>query len=229
VSEATQTAPDWSAWSQEAVRLMQERNCTWARSYSLEGHPYQWSLDDAELVFRCESDEVVSDICVIGSVSRSEGTFCWAWANEAIPSCAQHDLARVREFGKVRALELLIKPQWPGGRPEGLEMAAVAGRILDADGIWIEETGDVTLFFACQIFEDAEAGGCVKAASRLGVCRQTPAGGQSDAMSVNVGFHPESGQGSDIASCPFRAISDIEQARQRPPTWVKSGPSRMLA
>jgi len=167
VSEATQTAPDWSAWSQEAVRLMQARNRTWVQSYSLDARPCQWSLDDAELVFRCESDEVVSDICVIGSVSRSEGTFCWAWANEAIPSCAQANLTRVREFGEVWALELLTKPQWPGARPEGLEMAAVAGRILDADGIWIEEAGDVTLFFALSNFRrrrrlapTSEAGCC---------------------------------------------------------------------
>jgi hypothetical protein len=41
VSEATQTALDWSAWSQEAVRLMQERNGKWIRNYSLEGCPYQ--------------------------------------------------------------------------------------------------------------------------------------------------------------------------------------------
>jgi hypothetical protein len=131
---------------------MQERNGAWIRSYSLEGCPYQWSLDDAQLVFRSDSAEVVSDLCVIGSVSRSAGTFCWVWANEAIPSRAQHDLARVREFGMAQALGLLIRPQWPGGRPEGLEMAAVAGRILDADGIWIEETGDVTLFFALSNF-----------------------------------------------------------------------------
>jgi len=121
---------------------MQERNGAWIRSNRLEGCPYEWSLDDARLVFRSEGDEVVSDICVIGSVSRSQGTFCWAWANEAIPSCAQRNLARVREFGKVEALELLIRPEWP----------AVAGRILDADGIWIEETGDVTLFFALSNF-----------------------------------------------------------------------------
>ena len=171
VSEATQTAPDWSAWSQEAVRLMQERNGKWIRSYSLEGCAYQWRLDDAQLVFRSESDEVVSDICVIGSVSRSEGTFCWAWANEAIPSCAQHDLARVREFGKVRALELLTRPQWPGGRPEGLEMAAVAGRILDADGIWIEETDDVTLFFALSNFRRRSSERLRKGSQRGRVCR----------------------------------------------------------
>ena len=100
VNEDTQTTPDWSAWSREAVRLMQERNDAWIRIYGLEGRRYQWSLDEAQLRFRSESDEVSADICVIGSVSRSEGTFCWAWANEAIPTCARRGLASVREFGK---------------------------------------------------------------------------------------------------------------------------------
>jgi hypothetical protein len=147
-----QTLADWSAWSQEAVRLMQERNAAWIRSYSLAGCLYQWSLDEAQLVFRFETGKVACNICVIGSVCRSEGTFCWAWANEAIPSYARRGVARVREFGKTHMLELLIRPQWPGGAPEGLEMAAVAGRILNADGIWIEETGDITLFFALSNF-----------------------------------------------------------------------------
>jgi hypothetical protein len=31
-------------------------------------------------------------------------------------------------------------------------MAAVASRILDADGVWIEETGDLTLFFSLSNF-----------------------------------------------------------------------------
>jgi len=130
VSGATQTTPDWSAWSQESVRLMQERNDAWIRHYGLEGRRYQWSLDEARLRFTSESDEVTCDICVIGSVSRSEGTFCWAWANEAIPSCAWRGLASVRDFGETHVLELLISPQWPGSRPEGLEMAA------DRAAIW---------------------------------------------------------------------------------------------
>src|SRR6516162_60263 len=107
-----QTLPDWSAWSQEAVRLMQQRNAAWTRSYSLAECPYQWSLDEAQLVFRSEAGKVTCNICVIGSVCRSEGTFCWAWANEAIPSYARHGLARVREFGKAHELDLLIRPKW---------------------------------------------------------------------------------------------------------------------
>jgi hypothetical protein len=134
---------------------MRERNDAWMRDITGEGHHYHWSIDDAELVFPSDSDEVVADICVIGSVSISEGTFLWAWANETIPHQAQRGLHRVREFGEIHALELLTKPEWPGGQPEGLEMAAVAGRILDAAGIWVAPGGDVTLFFALSNFRRA--------------------------------------------------------------------------
>src|SRR5882672_8851898 len=78
----TQAEPNWSAWSREAVRLMQERNRAWMEDYGLQGCQYVWTFDDAQLVFRPGSDEVVADICVLGSVSEAEGTFLWAWANE---------------------------------------------------------------------------------------------------------------------------------------------------
>jgi hypothetical protein len=131
---------------------MQERNDAWMRDYGLQGCRYDCSLDDAQLTFRPGSDEVVVDVCVIGSVSEAERTFLWAWANAAIPNHARRGLERVREFGESNALELLTKPEWPGGRSDGLEMAAVAGRVLDAAGVWISPTGDVTLFLALSNF-----------------------------------------------------------------------------
>lgn len=126
---------------------MQERNDAWMRDYGRQpGCRYQWSLDDAQLVLWSEGSEVVADICVLGSAS--ERTFLRAWGNETIPPHARRGLERVREFGESNALGLLIQPEWPGGRAEGLEMAAVAGRILDAEGIWVEPSEDVKLFFA---------------------------------------------------------------------------------
>src|SRR5262245_54614303 len=127
---------------------MQERNDAWMREFGLGGCQYQWNLDNAQILFRSATAEVVADICVIGSVSETEGTFLWAWANEAIPHQARRGLETVREFGDSNVLELLTKPEWPGGRSDGLEMAAVAGRVLDAAGIWVAPTGDVTFFFA---------------------------------------------------------------------------------
>ena len=155
---AIQTPPDWASWSREAARLMQERNAVWMREYGLHGRHYHWSINDAQLVFPSASDEVVADVCVIGSVSVSEGTFLWAWANDVIPSCARQGLEKVREFGESNALELLTKPQWPGGLPEALEMAAVAGRVLGAAGVWVAETGDVTNFFALSNFRKLAVG-----------------------------------------------------------------------
>jgi hypothetical protein len=125
---------------------MQERNRAWMEDYDLQGCQYVWTFDDAQLVFRPGSDEVVADICVIGSVSEAEGTFLWAWANETIPEHARRGLERVREFGGRNELESLTKPVWPGGRSDGLEMAAVAGRVLDAAGVWVAPTGDATLY-----------------------------------------------------------------------------------
>ena len=148
---STHIASDWGAWSREAVRLMQERNAIWMRDYDLEGRRYHWSMDQAELVFPAESVSVVAGICVIGSISVSTGTFLWAWANDAIPVHARRGLERVREFGEANGLELLTKPEWPGDRSHGLEMAAVAGRVLGAEGIWIAP-GNLTLFFALSDF-----------------------------------------------------------------------------
>jgi hypothetical protein len=131
---------------------MQERNHAWMRDYGLQRCQYDWSLDKAQLLFRCSDDEVVADICVIGSVSETEGTFLWAWANEAIPHQARRGLETVREFGDSNVLELLTKPEWPGGQSDGLEMSAVAGRILDAAGVWVAPIGDRTFFFALSNF-----------------------------------------------------------------------------
>ena len=148
-----ETAPDWSAWSRGAIRLMRERNRTWMNRYGLKGCSFAWNLPCAELVFQCENDEVACDICVIGTLSKSEGTFLWAWANTAIPVRPQRGLTRVREFGELWGLGLLIEPEWSGGQAEGLEMVAIAGRILDAEGTFTDEVGDVTLFFALSNFQ----------------------------------------------------------------------------
>src|SRR5262249_17531247 len=103
---------------------------------------------NAQMLFRSDSTEVVADICVVGSVSEAEGSFRWAWANESIPSQARRDLEKVRVFGEGNGLDLLTTPEWRGSRSEGLEMSAVAARLLDAAGVWIETSPDITLFFA---------------------------------------------------------------------------------
>ena len=143
---------DWQDWSREAVRLMQERNRAFVDRFGLAGRPFQWNLDAAEIAFITPERAVVADICVVGSISEREGTFLWAWNNEAIPFDARKRIDEVRAFGEANDLPLLTTAEWAGGKAEGLEMLAVAGRILDADGVFVAPDRGRTFFLALHRF-----------------------------------------------------------------------------
>ena len=57
----------------------------------------------------------------------------WSWG-------ATHDLLR------------LTAPEWPGGREDGLEMLAIAGRLQDASGGFIDRVEELELFFTLHRF-----------------------------------------------------------------------------
>lgn len=143
---------DWAAWGREAVRLMQARNDAWQQRFSLTSNRFRWDIATATLRFEREHDEVIATICLVGTTSLAKGTFLWAWANESVPEVARRGLDRVRAFGEQHGLSLLTRPEFPGARPEGLEMVAVAGRVLDAEGVWIDPGSDVMCYFTLSDF-----------------------------------------------------------------------------
>lgn len=150
---ASDESADWGAWSREAVALMQRRNEGWAKTFGLtDGAPFQWSLEEGKIFFMRGHDRVAADLCLIGTASTSGGTFMWAWANDAIPLAARRGLEAVNAFGQKHGLSPLVEAEWPAGRAEGLEMLAVASRVLDAEGCWVDNSGDLTLFFALRNF-----------------------------------------------------------------------------
>jgi hypothetical protein len=149
---------DWSAWSREAVRLMEERNAAWQKRFRLGRQHYRWHLDRATLRFERETDAVEARVCLVGTASEHKGTFLWSWANEAIPETARTGLEAVREFGARHDLSLLTTPEFKGGRAEGLEMLALSGRVLDAEGVFIDRRGDLTMFFALMKFDVVSKG-----------------------------------------------------------------------
>lgn len=74
-------------------------------------------------------------------------SFCWSWANEALPASAKVNIERVRQFGVENGLTLLNTPCLPGGLPQGQECLAIAGRVLDADGAWVDRTNTGHILF----------------------------------------------------------------------------------
>lgn len=151
---------DWGAWSKEAVRLMQERNTAWQQRWGLSNCPFQWDMNTATVRFRRDNGEVIASVCVVGTTSVAENTFLWGWANENIPAVARKHIERVQAFGARHQLQLLTTPEFPGGRPEALEMLAVAGRVLDAEGVFIHSVGDQTVFFSLSDFRASELSPC---------------------------------------------------------------------
>ena len=143
---------DWAEWSRQAVAAMSACNEAWVSRFDLKRAPFHWDLATAELRFERATDHVVADVCVVGTVSKVTGTFLWAWANDAIPVAATRGLDVVRTFGITHDLALLTEPEWPGGRAEGLEMLAIAGRVQDASGGFIDGAGETVFFFTLHRF-----------------------------------------------------------------------------
>jgi hypothetical protein len=143
---------DWQGWSRESVALMQARNRAFVATFDIAGRPFRWNLDAAQIAFLAGERAVVADLCVVGSVSECERTFLWAWSNDAVPPRARERIDEVRAFGEAHDLALLTTAEWPGGRAEGLEMLAVAGRVLDAEGVFVVPDRGRIFFFALHHF-----------------------------------------------------------------------------
>ena len=145
-------ATDWAAWSREAVAAMQARNDAWPARYGLEKASYRWDLDRGEIVFTSSQSTVIAKATVVGTTSDVSGTFLWSWANPELSGAAVHRIDEVQTFGARHTLPLLAEPEWPGARAEGLEAAAIAGRILDAPGLFIDELDGGHIFFVLTAF-----------------------------------------------------------------------------
>jgi hypothetical protein len=134
---------DWAAWSRDSVAQLSARARDLLARHSLaEGAPYRWDLETAALTIGDTSFALVT----IGTVVN--GSFRWSWANDSIPPGAKVGIDTVRQFGLDNELALLIESCTPGGLPQGHECLAIAARILDADGCWIDATDAGYILFA---------------------------------------------------------------------------------
>lgn len=139
----------WAAWSRESVRWLQERGRDLKERRGLgDGTTYQWDLDRCLITFETPTaGRVELEIVCVGTTA-ADGTFLWGWANETHPERSRAAMREVQDFGVRHDLGLLIDPMWEGGHGEALEMLAIAGRVLDADGFWVEpESGVYFLLF----------------------------------------------------------------------------------
>lgn len=139
---------DWAAWSREAVETMIERNQQWPAQFGLPASPQgSWDLERALLVLPAPLHQVTATVCLVGTTSDQDNNFVWSWANPAIPAQHGQALEVVHEFGRTHGLALLTTGQLPGGKPVANECLCIAARLQHAVGTFIDQQGDVTLYF----------------------------------------------------------------------------------
>jgi hypothetical protein len=147
---------DWSQWSQDAVAAVGELNDRWVNEFQLQGAKYFWNVDEGRITFHVGERAVEARICVVGSAV--DDVFRWGWADESMPVSVTRELDRLRAFGDDNDLPLLTTPEIAGGSAQGKECVAIAARVLGSDGVFIDQDGDVTIFFALSEFKAVRSG-----------------------------------------------------------------------
>lgn len=108
----------------------------------------RWDCDQRHgtILFSNEGTTALrADVQFVGSVSLPRdrdgtgvtgGTWLWSWANDSLLRPMWEEILRVRSFGNKNGFAKLTIPKWPAEEVDGWEMAAVATKILDAQGVY---------------------------------------------------------------------------------------------
>jgi len=144
----------WRDFSRQCVEEAEEKRDTFMQRYGIRGASFSYDLDSGHIKFDTGGEVVTARICVVGTTSTHHRTFCWSWANPAIPLCSTPNINVVRQFGERHNAPLLIDAEWVGGHPEALEMLCIAVHILEAEGMFIDQESGI--YMALLSFDEAQ-------------------------------------------------------------------------
>ncbi len=127
-----------AALIQESVAYLRERQETLVREFSLDDHQrYDWDQGTGLLVFSNGGVETVrADFEFVGSISTRSNTWLWSWANQSDEENLSEGMRVVRARGEEQRLLKLACACWPAEEADGWDMAAVAARLREAQGVY---------------------------------------------------------------------------------------------
>jgi hypothetical protein len=132
------TPDQFSEFRHTAVHELMRLNEHCKEEFQIASWPrWDYDLDSGTLTFSENSvPKVIASIQVVGTTSRSLGTWMWGWANDSLPPNAVEAMASVREFGRNENISELIKSELPDDEYLGWGMTAVAAKLLGARGAY---------------------------------------------------------------------------------------------
>jgi hypothetical protein len=109
---------------------------------------YHWDLDQAEITWsRAGHTFCTARITLIGTVSLTESTWLWSWANDSLSPTAIGDMHHVREYGEKHDYPVLPWPSFKHHPDLVKEARVVSAAVLNATGLWTDQSGDLELHF----------------------------------------------------------------------------------
>jgi hypothetical protein len=143
-------APEWyDAWCEEAFATFTGKQNRLVDTYRLSSwERYDYDAAAGTLTFSdAGAARVVAEIQVLGTTSDAD--WLWGWANDHWPASSVAAMERVRAFGAEHGIEELTSEFLASDDLDGMGwmLAAIAARILDAEGAYRapSETGALYL------------------------------------------------------------------------------------
>jgi len=135
------------AVSMEELRLKTEGH----RAGWRLGQSKRWDIDQSvgDLIFTFDDGMIATcPAQIIGSFAANENSWLWAWANPSIVESLKHDSLRVKDYGQEHQVGRLTSPGWRATEADAWDMAALACKLCDSQGIYRGPAGPSFVFIS---------------------------------------------------------------------------------
>ena len=129
---------EWDQFVATAVEYLCARQDRFSVEFELDSwERYDYDQEEGTIKFSSFGKVgVIADIQVVGSTSKSGGTWLWSSNNESILPQCKGGLDVVRTLGDRHGYQRLVTDKWPADEQDGWEMAAVASFVLGSEGAY---------------------------------------------------------------------------------------------
>ncbi len=129
----------------DAVSYLDERQDSIDSEYGFEklGRP-TWDQRTGKLTFADSAGgaKVEAEIQMVGSLSKTKGTWMWAWANPSVRGPVKAGVQTVRRYGQQYRIRPLTLKEFPAKTDDAWKMTALSARVLNARGAYHTEDED---------------------------------------------------------------------------------------
>lgn len=139
---------EYRALVEEARQELEAKARTLSARYRLDrSTEYAWNLGEGALSLGRDGGMLaLAEVEVVGTYSRPEQTWLWAWANPAVPPAARRRAEQVIAYGHRHGIDRLTRPKLAATFDEARELVALACRVIGGAGGLSDENDGLVMW-----------------------------------------------------------------------------------